>query len=273
VIRAFHTTPDFTYIASDATACYHPDKCREAVRQFVHLQPNRFVVFDRVTTVRPGQPVTWILHTAREPAIEGVCFRADAGDGRLWCRTLLPQAAALRSVGGPGKEFWSDGRNWPLPDHPGLGGEEIRRPELLGGWRVEVSPSGPSTSVRFLHVLEAVDAQAATNMVAARLLGGGSWTGVEIREAGRTATVNFAQNGEIGCEIRMSKGTTNVAANLLNTIQAQSEWEIVKTFWIPHSSCSYAKSLDSPRHSPPRPAGSRASASRNASSSRFRGSQ
>ncbi len=222
VIRAFHTTPDFTYIASDATACYHPAKCRLALRQFVHVQPNFFVIFDRVHVLRADQPVTWLLHTAEQPILTGDRFRADHRGGRLWCRTLLPAKGSHRVVGGPGREFWSDGRNWPLPAKPWLGGETIKHPELLGGWRVEVSPSTPALKVRLLHVIE-VGARAASNdMAAVRRLWSWNWTGVELRQGERKVSVRFRKNGEPGCDIAIRGSGRRLTATLGNTVQRQS---------------------------------------------------
>ena len=60
--------------------------------------------------------------------------------------TLLPEAdnARIAKVGGPGKEFWVFGKNYPNEMNP-------PDPEK-GGWRIEVSPVRPSASDRFLNV-------------------------------------------------------------------------------------------------------------------------
>ena len=92
------------------------------VRQFLYLPPDHFVVFDRVASTEAEYPKTWLLHTANEPVIAGREFRADQDQGRIFCRTLYPTDAVLDKIGGPGKEFWADGRNWPIPaDSPYLG--------------------------------------------------------------------------------------------------------------------------------------------------------
>ena len=78
------------------------------------------------------------------PVVEGSHFRADEGQGRLFCRTLLPKDALLAKVGGPGKEFWANGRNWEVGKWVKQENERIRqktgKPMLLGNWRIEVSP-------------------------------------------------------------------------------------------------------------------------------------
>ncbi len=143
-VVAFETHPDYAYVAGDATAAYHPEKCKLALRQFVFLAPDHFVIFDRVESTYPR---TWLLHTAEEPAIAGASFTAAHEQGRLTCRTLLPENAKLAKIGGPGKQFWSGGRNWPLPK----GYASPDTTPLFGQWRVEVAGTGPW----FLHVLDA----------------------------------------------------------------------------------------------------------------------
>ncbi|HCU36671.1 MAG TPA: heparinase, partial [Armatimonadetes bacterium] len=47
-VVAFETSPEFSYVAGDATATYRPEKCSQMVRQMVFIPPYHFVVFDRV---------------------------------------------------------------------------------------------------------------------------------------------------------------------------------------------------------------------------------
>ena len=219
VIRAFRTTSDYTYIASDATACYHPDKCRLALRQFVHIQPDIFVIFDRVQTVQPDQQTAWLLHTVEEPRIETDRFSADHRDGRLWCRTFLPRDARLSKVGGSGKEFWSDGRNWPLPTN-----SWPRQTELTGRWRMEVSPSEPATNVYFLHVIEVGDRLTKTNMCSSWLQEDAERAGVKFIYNGTTWGVRFRTLGDMGAELKTVRGTNEAIISIANSAQPQSGW-------------------------------------------------
>ncbi len=100
-VVAFETRPEYAYAAGDATDAYHPDKCRLALRQFVFIAPDWFVIFDRVISTAPTYPKTWLLHTTAEPALEGDTFSAAHEEGRLFCRTLLPERAAIGKLGGP----------------------------------------------------------------------------------------------------------------------------------------------------------------------------
>jgi hypothetical protein len=48
-IVAFETNPHYTYAVGDAAKAYDKGKVTEFTRQFLHLQPNTIVIFDRVT--------------------------------------------------------------------------------------------------------------------------------------------------------------------------------------------------------------------------------
>ena len=102
--------------AGDATMCYSPAKCREAVRQFVYIKPDYFVIYDRLTSVEPNQQKVFLLHTRNEPACKDGVWRGDAGTGSLFMKTVLPADARTEVIGGPGREFWTNGRNFPLSE-------------------------------------------------------------------------------------------------------------------------------------------------------------
>jgi len=200
-VVAFETLPEFSYVAGDATATYLQDKCRLALRQFVFIPPNHFVVFDRVGATRAEYAKTWLLHTAAEPTVEGREFSAAHEEGKLFCRTLLPEQADLRVIGGPGKQFWSDGRNWPLP--PGY-----RTPDttpLLGQWRVEVSPREAREEDSFLHLIETGDA-AAPRMGPSKLVRRDGRIGVEFRLGEDRWEVLFDAAGAAGGHIALQRG-------------------------------------------------------------------
>lgn len=202
-VLAFETSPHFSYVASDATAAYHPDKCAQAVRQFVFLHPDLFIVFDRVSSRKRDQIKAWLLHTQGEPVVRKDGFEAVQDDGRLICRTLLPEACAVRKVGGDGKEFRCDGRDWPI--HPDRAAE-VRGGALYGRWRVEVEAANDDPEQRFLHVLQVGDRQELTSMVHSRLVRRGSLAGVALRDGALEAEVLFTEAGAVGGRIRLARG-------------------------------------------------------------------
>ena len=162
VVKAFETSDDYVYVAGDATTCYQhglvkragqPDlgeKCKLVTRQMVFMMPNHFVIFDRVVSTNAGYHKDWLIHTAHEPKMTGTTIKADHGEGRMFCRTMLPVDAVLKAVGGPGKEFRAAGKNWDIV-REGLSDENLA---LMGQWRVEVTPGSARQKDIFLHVIQ-----------------------------------------------------------------------------------------------------------------------
>ena len=182
----------------DATRCYSAEKCREAVRQFVYVAPDYFVIYDRVTSVRPDQQKVFLLHTQNEPqeVAPGV-WRGAAGEGALFIHPVLPEATAVEVIGGPGKEFWTNGRNWEISNHE----KAFSRPNWLGRYRLEISPAQDGEKARFLTVLQAAD-EGVPRMVAVEPLRDADRDGVKFTTAeGRECEVWFNRDGLIGGHI------------------------------------------------------------------------
>lgn len=215
-VIAFETGPYYSYVAGDATPVYHEDKCEMAVRQFIFLPPDHFVVFDRVVSTEAEYTKTWLLHHANQPVFDGNTWYSDQDRGRLFCRTLLPADARLEPVGGPGKEFLVEGVNYSLTSGPAawaaeegahvatLDYEEV--PELMGRWRVEVRPGAPRTHDVFLHLIQVGD-QALERMSDAEVStdDDGQVT-LTFDASGRTVTLRLRTSGGVGGHIRMTEG-------------------------------------------------------------------
>jgi hypothetical protein len=186
--------PAYTYLKGDITRAYSA-KVREVQRSFVFLNlggPVRAVlaVFDRVVSSDPAFRKFWLLHAMEEPRIDGqtvtVAPRSRGWTGKLVDRVLLPEGAAVASVGGPGKEFWVFGENFP--NRPRGGDPSTYE---LGDWRVEVTPAGaPAASDLFLNVIEIMDGQAAP--AAASRVDAGPATGFFTADT----TVLFERSGQ-----------------------------------------------------------------------------
>ena len=225
-VTAFETNELFTYVAGDLTPCYSNKKCRLALRQFVHVLPDHFVVFDRVTSTDAAYRKQWLLHTQNEPAVDGMTFRADEGKGRLFCRTLLPQDAVLAPVGGPGREFWANGRNWTLNDAVLARSAKQKAKTgsgyLWGNWRVEVSPKAPRAEDLFLHLIQVGD-QSVQTMCPAQLVEAEGRVGVRVECAGKVFVVTFATDGDPAGHIRIvAAGKTLADRALSEQVQAQA---------------------------------------------------
>ena len=114
------------------------------------------------------------------------------------CRTMLPADAILTKIGGQGKQFWADGRNWPLP-------EGYRTPdttELLGQWRMEVSPGAAREDDMFLHFIQVGDLSM-SEMAPAELVREEGLVGMSFSFGENETTVTFSTEGKASGHIRM----------------------------------------------------------------------
>lgn len=153
-------TPQYTYLKGDLTEAYG-SKVKEVQRGFVFWNlagtqvPAALIVFDRVVSTNPAFKKYWLLHTMEEPVINGpsslVSLSQRGWTGRMSHTVLLPEQsnAEVAKVGGPGKEFWVFGENFPIKPKAGRGSDFE-----IGDWRIELSPKQASASDQFLNVMQ-----------------------------------------------------------------------------------------------------------------------
>lgn len=209
---AFETNPLYTYVAADATRSYG-SKCSEAVRQFVYIMPDVFVVYDRVGATDPSYAKEWLLHMQNEPDVDGCHVKSQAEGGMMHVRTLLPESGSIEKIGGPGREFWSAGRNWPLDEDYVKDVKERcarrRTGPWFGQWRIAVKPGKPSADDRFLHVINVGDASNC-EAVASEYVKGASSDGVRMSIRGQQmhgktgtleVTLRFNRTGAVGGDV------------------------------------------------------------------------
>lgn len=221
VVRAFETQAHHVYVAGDATACYQhggalPEKVAQVTRQLVFLPPSHVVIFDRVTATNADYRKDWLLHTAAQPTITGLTVRADHGQGRMFCRTILPADARLTPVGGPGREFWAAGQNWALAANQLQPAERA----LMGAWRVEVTPGAPRKDDRFLHVIQ-VGGHDLTAMAAATGIEEGDRVGVRVQSGRDTWELLFNTAGALGGRIAQIGETGRREHEFTDQVQRQ----------------------------------------------------
>ncbi|MHC4511108.1 MAG: hypothetical protein ACYTAO_19525, partial [Planctomycetota bacterium] len=185
-------------------------------RQMLFLMPNHFVIFDRVETTDASYRKDWLLHMAHEPTISARTTRADHGEGRMFCRTLLPEDAVISAVGGPGKEFPAAGQNWDIVS----GGLEPENLALMGQWRLEVTPGAPRKQDVFLHIIQVGD-QKLDAMDEMTLLQEEDECGVRLTAGNQKWEVTFNSAGRLGGHIRRFGGPDNISAPLATTVQRQ----------------------------------------------------
>ncbi len=200
---ALHDTPEYLYAAGDATLSYDTAKSREVIRQFVYLKPDIFIIYDRVASVEATQKKEFLLHTMSEPVeLSHDLWQADQGKGRLMIRTLLPEKANISKVGGPGKEFFASGRNWPL--------EENIEYLYAGKWRLEVTTAQETAQTRFLHILECTNTDDSTPEQ------------TELKQSAEEDIVivddyefHFRRDGEVGLKVVMPDQSLRVHDNII----------------------------------------------------------
>ena len=160
--------PDYTYLKGDMTTIYnvppnvadYPAKADTVRRSFVFLNlksdkiPGALIVLDKVVSTNSTFKKSWLLHGQNEPLVNNgsIIFTStnDGRNGKLLDNVLLPELnnQQIEKIGGPGKEYWVDGKNWGSVTQ-----------EDAGRWRIELSPKQASKSDNFLNVLQVMDAE------------------------------------------------------------------------------------------------------------------
>jgi len=230
-ITEFKDTGEIVYIASDLTGAYNSDKyvsepnkskVHEVTRQLVYFRPVKpgdmdcLVVFDRVRATNPAFEKRLLLHYPNDVRVagketkvaegeytyEGDFAQSDTGGGRLFVRTVWPEGAKINKIGGPGKEYWVYGKNFPVPNTPWERG--------YGLWRLEIMPPKPQTDDYYLTVYFPKDKSAIAAPALKRLSAAGA-LGVEIPVgdpgAGGKYRLVFPIQGEMGAAWMMDCGS------------------------------------------------------------------
>jgi len=226
-VIAFDEKEEYVYIASDATESYHKDKADLVLRQFVFLPPDLFVVFDRVNSTKPEYKKRWLLHTVAEPIVKANEFYTDNGESKLFCKTLFPENVVLTKIGGPGKQFWSDGRNWTLPElTPDDWNYKNMRwldnnHNLFGQWRIEVSPGKPNTDDVFLHLIQVGDISL-QSMIDSKPVKTDNMAGVQFIYKDKEYEVMFITQNGVGGKISINQnGQRILEENFTDKVKPQ----------------------------------------------------
>ena len=216
-VISFETNRDYAYVAADGTRSYLPEKCSQAIRQFLFIPPGYFVVFDRVTSLRAEYRKTWLFHSINEPSVDGTLFRVDEGRGRLLARSFLPKKAKIEKIGGAGHEYYyrpyyAAGINY-TGDSSGYKGK----------WHIEVHPGSPRKTDYFLHLIQVGD-QKLKAMDEAEFSESASCAKLRFHAGERDVSVRFAKTGHVGGHIRIvEKNRTIVDRYLTDHVQQQSD--------------------------------------------------
>lgn len=161
VVAVADITPAYTNAYSGERTFSHRVRRAERVwRIFAYDREDDVVVVqDQVVATEARYVKRWLLHTLEEPRVGERRFelrvaprKRGMSGGSLTGFALFPKDGRLNVVGGPGFEFYVDGRNY---DENGSLSSKIarRRDEEAGAWRIEWQPGAARRSDEFLVVM------------------------------------------------------------------------------------------------------------------------
>jgi hypothetical protein len=155
-------SPDYTYLKGDITEAYS-SKVSDVKRSFVFLNlknkevPAALIIYDKVVSSDPSFKKFWLLHSIDKPVVQGnetsITLNNGRDMGKLINTSLIPgrEEMEIETVGGPGKEFWVFGTNYPNEDTKNAPGYE------RAAWRIELSPRSFTPENYFLNVMQILD--------------------------------------------------------------------------------------------------------------------
>ncbi len=224
--------PDYSYLKGDMTASYiipknvanYPAKVDTVRRSFVFLNlkneaiPGALIVLDKISSTNAGFKKTWLLHAQNEPNIKGdeVSFEStqNGRNGKLQNTVLLPEInnQQIEKVGGAGKEYWADGKNWGTVTQ-----------EDAGQWRIELSPKQQALSDNFLNVIQVMDAKPAKKgfNISKSLAIKGHYIAISISDRIVAQQLSLDKNED---EIAFTIGNKKSMYNVLITDLKAGEW-------------------------------------------------
>jgi heparin/heparan-sulfate lyase len=150
-IEQYVSRTGYDYVRGDASAAYARAKLTRFVREllFLHRRSpddvSRVLVVDDLHLPRPDLALRWLLHTVARPELRTDSVIVRHGAGQMSVLPLTP-SMDVALIGGPGREFVVDGRNFPpgrIPSHA----------PALGAWRIELRPRAPAAHMRLVTEL------------------------------------------------------------------------------------------------------------------------
>ena len=179
-VQGFGLTGGVSWVKGDASAAYNPDKVETFTRDLLYVdRPSGrkrplVLILDQVALKKELNP-TILFHSLGQPAVSGNFFAMNnANGGILYGMVLKPMLPSITAVGGPGKEFWVNGQNYPTSKAPTNGYIDA------GTYRVEVTTKNPTQTATFLTLLAVDDAGDSDGMVSGALIDVDGYTGVRV---------------------------------------------------------------------------------------------
>ncbi|MHB1374732.1 MAG: DUF4962 domain-containing protein, partial [Thauera sp.] len=181
------------------------------------------VVFDDVVATKAEFRKRWLLHSIDVPVLGSDRFdlfipadaRPGRSGGRLQGRVLLPRQPVIHGIGGPGFEFFVDGKNY---DEGGKAQSAIAKlghgRAEPGAWRIELMPAQAAREDQFLVVMFPTAANAEPSARVTRLEDGAR-VGAEIAGPQRTTRWWFTP-GKLGATIEVVTNADSRTHRLAN---------------------------------------------------------
>lgn len=222
--------PEFSYISSDISASY-TDKVEEFERScvFINLEdenyPAAMIVYDSLKSKNADFKKTWLLHSEEEPQVDSATNTTtikrtkDGYNGKLVNKTLIPAVdeSEITTVGGDGKEFFVNGKNYPATIPDGVSAD-------AGNWRIELSPKAASQEDVFLNVMYVCDADSNLPALTASKADGSCYTAALIKD--NMVTFSKTRNN-ISTSFEMTVPDNGYeSVKVLMTDMAQGKWKI-----------------------------------------------
>jgi hypothetical protein len=167
-VQALRQGDGWLHVAADSTAVYGTSSpVQRMQREWVFVEPDLLVVFDRVTT-SPGTTQRWQLNVPAAPVLAGTTATVTAGGTTLRSQRVIPDSATTSVL------------DWTAD------------PDMSGGFRIDEAVAGGTNT--FLHVLSF-----GSSVASAVRSDAGDRQGVAIGLAdGRQVTVRFSTSGVDG---------------------------------------------------------------------------
>lgn len=239
VVAVADITPAYTNSHSGSGEFSHRTRRVDRMwRTFIYDRASDVIIVrDLVKSTHAEFRKRWLLHTQTEPHIAGQVFsvalpfdpRLKQSGGSLTAHVLLPQAAILEKIGGPGLAFFVDGKNY---DENGTLAAVINKkgqPTEAGSWRMEVSPPLPRQDDEFLVALIPRSAQS-SSLPRIRKLAHNGEHGVEIiTETG--ARRWWFTPGRNGVRLETAHIDQDIFPQPEETTREHDVWRRIKAWW------------------------------------------
>jgi hypothetical protein len=157
--------PEFTYLKGDLTKAY-TSKIENYQRSFVFINlfdakvPATLIVLDKVRSSTAEYSKKWLLHSITSPSVKNnkitIVNNKNGYNGKLTNECLYPIQGDfnINVVGGSGKEFYVNGKNYP--NTPSDSSVEP------GVYRTEISPKTAKKDDIFLNVMQVTNANSSS---------------------------------------------------------------------------------------------------------------